>query len=100
MAIITPPEAMLYAHVDHDEEYDLIVGLVDAAQAHIERLLGFRIEETYGGEDQDPVPEDLKLAVNLLAAWWFDNRTAADEARREVPFGVREIVNEHREFTF
>lgn len=100
MAIITLDEAKLYAQVDHAEEDALITGLVSAAQAHIERLLGFKIEATYGGAGQDPVPADLKQAVLELTAWWFDNRAAVDEGRREVPFGVREIVAEHREYTF
>lgn len=73
---------------------------LDAAQNHVERLLGFKIEEAFGGEGQDAIPPALIEAVSQLAAWWYEQREAAGEASREVPFGVREIVTEYREFTF
>ena len=71
-----------------------------AAQNHVERLLGFKIEETFGGADQDEIPPALIEAVSQLAAWWYEQREAAGEGAREVPFGVREIVFEYREYTF
>ena len=73
---------------------------IEAAQNHIERLLGFKIEASYGGPDQDPVPPVLVEAVCQLASWWYEQREAASEGAREVPFGVREIVNEYREVSF
>ena len=73
---------------------------IDAAQNHVERLLGFKIEATFGGVDQDPVPPALVEAVSQLAAWWYEQREAAGDGAREVPFGVREIITEYREFTF
>lgn len=73
---------------------------LDAAQNHVERLLGFGIEATFGGADQDPVPAVLVEAVLQLAAHWYDNREAGSDAVRELPFGVREIITEYREFTF
>lgn len=73
-----------------------------AAQDHVERLLGYRIEDTFGGVDQGPVPPPLTFAVLMLAAWWYEQREAAltGGAAAEVPFGVAEIVNVYREFTF
>jgi uncharacterized phage protein (predicted DNA packaging) len=73
---------------------------IAAAQNHIERLLGFKIEETFGGEDQEPVPPVLAEAVCQLASWWYENREAAGDGAREVPFGVQEIITEYREFSF
>jgi hypothetical protein len=75
---------------------------IQAAQQHIERLLGFKIEETFGGQDQDPVPPVLVEAVCQLAAWWYEQREAAVTGTivNEVPFSVREIVAEFREYTF
>ena len=83
-----------------DVDDDLLQRKLDAAQNHIERWLGFKIGENFGGEDQDPVPPVLVEAVSQLAAWWYDQREAAGDAAREVPFGVKEIVTEYREFTF
>jgi hypothetical protein len=73
---------------------------LDAAQNHVERLLGFKIEETFGGADQDPIPPALIECVLQLAAWWYENREAAAERAQILPFGVQEIVAEFREFTF
>lgn len=73
---------------------------LDAAQNHVERLLGFKIEATFGGEGQDPVPPALVEAVLQLGAWWYENRETAGEGAREVPFGVREIITEYRDFSF
>lgn len=83
-----------------DADDRLLQQKLDAAQNHVERLLGFRIEAEFGGVDQDPVPPVLVEAVLQLAAHWYDNREAGAEAVRELPFGVREIVTEYREFTF
>lgn len=82
----------------HDDM--MIYRKIEAAQNHIERLLGFKIEANFGGVDQDPVPPVLIEAVSQLAAWWYEQREAASEGAKEVPFGVREIVTEYREWTF
>ncbi|MGR3823867.1 MAG: head-tail connector protein [Salipiger marinus] len=83
-----------------DVDDDLLQRKLAAAQNHVERLLGFKIEETFGGADQDEIPPALIEAVSQLAAWWYEQREAAGEGAREVPFGVREIVAEYREYTF
>jgi hypothetical protein len=69
-----------------------------AAQDHIERLLGFKIEETY----PDTVPPALKEAVLMLAADWYENReaTLVGVSAQELPFGVQAIVAEYREYSF
>lgn len=80
----------------------LIERKIEAAQNHIERLLGFRIEETYGGTDQDEIPPALVEAVCQLAAHWYENReaTLVGVSAQELPFGVWQIVNEYREYSF
>lgn len=80
----------------------LIERKIKAAQDHIERLLGFKIEETYGGTDQDPIPPALVEAVCQLAAHWYENReaTLVGVNGQELPFGVWQIVNEYREYSF
>lgn len=80
----------------------LITHAIEAAQDHIERLLGYKIEEVYGGTDQDPVPPSLKQCVMLTAASWYENREAVlvGVSGQELPFGVWPIVNEYREWSF
>lgn len=72
----------------------------DAAQAHIERWLGFSIEDRFGGEDQPGIPNDLKEGVLQLAAWWFEHREAIAETDKLLPYGVQEIISAYREWTF
>lgn len=82
---------------------DLLVTdrLIAAAQNQIERLLGYRVLDLYGGENQDAVPPALVQAGCMLVAHWFEQReTAAERGLSEVPFGVQDIVAEFREFTF
>lgn len=103
MAILTRDqfkEHLAFTDDIGDADDNLLQRILDAAQNHIERLLGYKIEDTFGGEGQEPVPPALVEAVSQLAAWWYDNREAASDAARVLPFGVTDIVNEYREFTF
>ncbi|MDB6179551.1 head-tail connector protein [Paracoccus sp. Z330] len=72
----------------------------DAAQNHIERMLGYRIEAEFGGEDQEPIPEALKEAVLQLACWWFEHREAVSDRDKRLPYGVDELVAAYRDWTF
>jgi hypothetical protein len=80
----------------------LIAAKIAAAQDHVERLLGYRIEATYGGDGQDPLPPSLVQAVQLLAAHWYENRETVivGVSAQAIPHGVWEIVNEYREYSF
>ncbi|SFB82319.1 head-tail connector protein [Tropicimonas isoalkanivorans] len=103
MAIVTVEELKEHlAFTDDIGSTDdaLLARLIDAAENHVNRLLGFIISDTYGGQDQDPVPPALVEAVSQLAAWWYECREAAGDGAKETPYGVREIVTEFREFTF
>lgn len=102
MPIVTLQDAkeQLGLTPSHDEDDWLIAGKIDAAQNHIERMLGFRIEQRFDDESLRPVPPALKEAVLQLVAWWFENREAATDMGRELPFGVRDIVDGFREWTF
>lgn len=71
-----------------------------AAQDHIERLLGYRIEDQFGAGDQQPIPPALKEAVLQLACWWFEHREAVSDRDRRLPYGVDEIVDAYRDWTF
>ncbi|WP_105437515.1 head-tail connector protein [Neorhizobium sp. T25_13] len=78
---------------------------IAAAQDHIERLLGFKIETTYppaGDPPASTVPAALVEAVLQLAAHRYENReaTLVGVTAQEIPFGVWSIVNEYREWSF
>lgn len=74
--------------------------LLDAATAHVERQLGFKLDDE--DEFPDGTPADVELAVLQLAADWYENREASliGITGRPMPFGVQEIVQEYRRYTF
>jgi len=97
MAIVTLDELKKQVRYSDDDEDTLMSSKIDAAQGHIERILGFSIEEKY--PDETPAP--LKEAVLQLAAWWFEQREAAAfGAPQHVPFSVLSIVAEYRDWSF
>jgi len=92
----------LYAHlngvVDSDEA--MLSRLLAAAVAHVERQLGFKLTDT----EQFPEgsPADVEQAILMLAAHWYENReqTITGTIIANVPFGVDEILREHRSYTY
>lgn len=62
------------------------------------KLGGVRIDFTAGYADADAVPEELKLAVKILAAAFYENREAAGETRvYAVPQTVDALIAPFRE---
>lgn len=104
MAIVTLEEVLAQLSFTEDMETPSDLAMIGrkiaSAQNYIERQLGFRIEDRFGGTGQDPVPPALQEAVCQLAAWWFENRETAGEALREMPFGVTDIVDSYRDRSF
>lgn len=97
--IVTPEELMAQAGLTADApagDLLLLQQKVVAAQAHLERLLGFTFADRFDGD----IPAPLREAVLQLACWWFENREAATDRDKLLPFGVPEIVTEWREWTF
>ncbi|RCS25840.1 phage gp6-like head-tail connector protein [Phyllobacterium salinisoli] len=72
---------------------------IRAAQDHVERLLGYKIEETF---QPDAVPPSLVEAVCQLTAHWYENREAAIVGvnAQDLPLGLEDIVREYRGWTF
>lgn len=85
---------------------DALIGrILAAAQNHVERLLGFKIEVNFPPTGTPPVsdvPAALVECVCQLAAHWYENReaTLVGVSAQELPFGVWEIVREYREYSF
>ena len=83
---------------DQQDDDMLIQIKLDAAQSLIERMLGFGLIERYAVAYA--VPPDLREAVMQLAAWWYENREAVMERGTPLPFGVAEIVEANRDWSF
>lgn len=81
---------------------------IAAAQNHIERLLGYAIEEKYPPTGDEPpistVPAALKEAVLQLAAFWYEHRGTGlldgSDIFKALPFDIDAIVTEFREWSF
>ena len=105
MAIVTVDQLkeQLNITADFGTGDDALLGRkIEAAQSHVERLLGFKIEARYGGTDQEPIPPALVEGVCQLAAHWYENRegTVVGATAQALPFGLSDIVREFREWSF
>jgi uncharacterized phage protein (predicted DNA packaging) len=97
--IVTLDEVKAHLNVTNDVDDTLILAKADAAQNHIERLLGFEIAVEFEGVT---IPPALKECVCQLAAHWFENReaTLVGVNAQTLPMGVDAIVNEYRDWSF
>lgn len=53
--------------------------LLDGAQSYVEAVIGFEVEDSFGGVGQEPVPAALVHCVYQLAVHWWEIR-GHDEA--------------------
>ncbi|HEV7417301.1 MAG TPA: head-tail connector protein, partial [Tianweitania sediminis] len=99
MAFVTPQE--LQDHLNGVPEHeDHLARLLAASEAHLSRLLGFKADDALLYPDGPP--EDLKLAVLMLAGHFYENReaTLVGVSAEVLPLGFLDIVREHRNYTF
>ena len=90
--IVTVEELKAHANITFDVDDALLANQIAAAQAHLETQLGYAIADEF-----TTVPDDLKQAVKMLAAHWYENREAAAMDRMmEPPFAVQDILNARR----
>lgn len=91
--------------IDFGEDDDLIERKIAAAQDHIERHLGFKIEEEYapaGDPLVSTIPPALIEAVCQLVGHWYENREAVNVGNivTEFPLNVADIVREYRNWSW
>lgn len=95
-------KAHLNMTADEGDEIDeaVLQRFLDAARAHCERILGYKFDDTI--QLPDGAPADLEQAVLMLGAHWFSEREAViiGVNGQEVPFGVAQILGEHRSYSF
>lgn len=80
-----------------DTDDALLAGKIAAAEAHTTNVTGAQTPVTY-----DDAPADMRQAILMLAAHWFENREATIAGMRAdpVPFGFDELIASHRAWVF
>lgn len=86
--------------IEYADNDPLLGRLLAAAQKHVERHLGYALDDS--AVLPAGVPEDLEHAVYMLAAHWHENPEAVlvGQSAQVLPLGVTEIIAEHRRYTF
>ncbi|MBX5223788.1 phage gp6-like head-tail connector protein [Rhizobium sp. NLR8a] len=95
MAIIDLVAAKAHLNITFDDDDTLIEDKIEAAEAYLESLLGFAIEDEF-----EVVPGDLKQAVLVLVGHFYENREATGANLFEVPHSVWDVVRERRSYAF
>lgn len=92
----------LKEHVNQtlDTDDDLLTRLLAAAQKHVERELGYALDDAT--ELPDGVPEDLEEAALQIAAHWYENREAAlvGVSAMTLPIGAADVIANYRTYSF
>lgn len=74
-----------YAHIDVQDDTEVLTGLLAAAEA----LVGDKT-----GKVRPPGGDDIyDIAVMMLAAHWYDNRTPVDSVDKEIPYTMTMLLN-------
>uniref|UniRef100_UPI003BACB1BD head-tail connector protein n=1 Tax=Stappia sp. TaxID=1870903 RepID=UPI003BACB1BD len=97
---LTVDDLKAHMNITGSGDDGVLTRFLAASQKHVERRLGFALDDAT--EFPDGTPVDLDVAVLQLAADWYENREASITGTiiSAIPFGVREIVDEYRRYTF
>lgn len=70
-------------------------------QAEQTNVVTVRFVAGYGAARSD-VPNDIKLIISMLAAYWFENREAfvMDGSPKHVPMGIQSLIQSRRVMEF
>lgn len=92
MAIVTLSDVKAELGIISDDDDALIQSKIEAAQAHIEKEIGYLIPST--------VPADLVAALKMLACHFYENREASvvGVSAQILPLGVTDILANHRNY--
>jgi uncharacterized phage protein (predicted DNA packaging) len=96
MTSVTLSLAKAHMNIDDTTDDELIAFYIEAADAWLGNFIGKQLAEF------DPVPADLKRAVLLLTAYYYEQREAiaAGISMQFAPLGVTNIANAYRERWF
>lgn len=104
--IVTKEEAKAQLNITIADDDPLIDRLISAAQSHVEKWLGYAIDDewppTEGDAPQPTAPDDLRQAVLMIVGHWYENREASlvGVVAQSLPMGVADILASYRTYTF
>ncbi|MGB6119576.1 MAG: head-tail connector protein [Mesorhizobium sp.] len=92
MSTVTLSLAKAYSNIIGDEDDELLTLFIDAAETWLGNYIGKPIAEF------DPVPADLKRAVLMLVAFYYEQREAVAYgiAGQMAPLSVVSIAESYR----
>ncbi len=95
MTAISDLKAQL--NITDEADDDMLERCLSAAEAFTASYVGGETPVAYAD-----APADLRQAILLLAAHWFENREATliGINATELPLGFYELANSHREWVF
>ncbi len=98
--IITVADIKAHSNIDTEDDDVLIGGKIAAAEAWIAKFIGVELDDAEAFPDGTPEP--LKEAVRQLVATWYEQREGVliGVSAEEVPFGVVELIQPYREWSF
>lgn len=92
MSIVTLSLAKSYSSIAGTDDDELLQLFIDAAETWLGNYIGKPLAEF------EPVPADLKRAVLMLTAFYYEQREAVAYGitGQMAPFGVTSIAESHR----
>jgi len=82
--IVSVEELKTHLRIQQDEEDEYIEGLIKQAQEYAESYCRVSFEQTTTNDEDEevpvPVPEPVRLAVMLMASFYYENREIGDTA--------------------
>lgn len=92
---LTLPEAKKHLNVDHDEDDDFIVEILDVAEDFLSNLLHrplYAVEESDGA-----LPPALRHALRMIVARLYADREGYRSGRMtELPFTIPALISPYR----
>lgn len=96
MSIVTLTLAKAHMNIDGTADDELVTLYIGAAETWLGNYIGKPLP------DLDPLPDDLKLAVLKLVAFYYEQREAVafGITMQIAPYGVTSIADSYRESWF
>lgn len=96
--MITTEQAKAHLNITTDSDDQLLSGMIQAAQKHVEAYCGIKVADDY----PDGAPADMQQATLMLCGHLYENREQGliGVSFQSVEPGVYELLAPHRKWEF